>query len=387
LVNTLSGPASTAQTRAYETTRDFVDYVENKVGTTSVSKYGYSNDSIGRRTSVQKSGPAFSQTDTVTWSYDDRSEVTGGVATNEATHDYTYAFDTIGNRSSYVTKETGATVTSTYKASQLNQYTAITSRTNPTYDEDGNITLLSDASGDWTLGWNGENRLATAESSSAKLEFLYDYMGWRVEKRAYTGTTGNWTLSETRRFLYDGWNLIGEFTVDGETTSLDRPHVWGLDLSQSLQGAGGVGGLLRTSEHRASVTPYYPTYDANGNVSEYLDSTGSAVAHYEYSPFGRTTAGTGTKAGDFVFRFSTKYADVTTSLYYYGYRYYSAELGRWTSRDPIEEAGGLNVYSLAKSVPVTFSDMLDLARKPSRASPSRERKAGKALKMGHNVLS
>jgi hypothetical protein len=29
---------------------------------------------------------------------------------------------------------------------------------------------------------------------------------------------------------------------------------------------------------------------------------------------------------------------------YYGYRFYDPETGRWPSRDPIEEMGGLNLY-------------------------------------------
>jgi RHS repeat-associated protein len=45
------------------------------------------------------------------------------------------------------------------------------------------------------------------------------------------------------------------------------------------------------------------------------------------------------------FRFSTKYYDTETDLYYYGYRYYSTSLGRWINRDPIEEEGGLNLYA------------------------------------------
>ena len=31
-------------------------------------------------------------------------------------------------------------------------------------------------------------------------------------------------------------------------------------------------------------------------------------------------------------------------MYYYGYRYYSPELGRWVNRDPIGENGGKNLY-------------------------------------------
>jgi len=346
LVNTLSGPASTVQTRAYETSRNLVDFVENKVGTTTVSKYDYSNDNLGRRSSVQKSGTAFSQTDTVTWSYDDRSQVTSGDATSDDTYDYTYAYDSIGNRTNSTTKETGTAVTTTYTANQLNQYTVLTSQTNPTYDDDGNMTLMPDAAGDWTLSWDGENRLVRAESSTAKLDFLYDEIGRRVQKKAYTGTIGNWALSEDRRFLYSGSNLIAEFTVDVETVSLDRTHVWGLDLSRSLLNAGGVGGLLRTAEHGTggAAASYYPTYDANGNVSEYLDSVGAISAHYEYSPFGELSHHSGDMATSFSHRFSTRFQDLELRSYYYGFRYYNPLTGSWLSRDPIDERGGLNLY-------------------------------------------
>ena len=71
-----------------------------------------------------------------------------------------------------------------------------------------------------------------------------------------------------------------------------------MDLSGSIQGAGGVGGLLAVNEHSGgTITSYYPTYDGNGNVSEYLDSNGDKVAHYEYDAFGNeiTAASTGTK--------------------------------------------------------------------------------------------
>lgn len=334
LVNTLSGPADILQTRAYETTRNLVDYIENKVDTTTVSMYDYTNDVIGRRTSVQKSGTAFPATDTVVWGYDDRSQVTTAVAGNEATYDYTYAYDPIGNRTNYVTKETGTAVATAYDRNQLNQYTSLTGQSDPIYDDDGNMTLMPTSNGEWTLTWNGENRLVAAESSSARLESAYDYLGRRVRKRTYTGTTGNWTLSEDRRFLYDGWNLIAEFVVGGETTSINRTHAWGLDLSRSLRGAGGVGGLLRTVEYNTSAASYYPTYDANGNVTEYLDSEGDIVAHYEYSPFGVIWRTDGPGAASLPFRFSTRYQDSVPNSYYYGYRYYSSTIGRWISRDP-----------------------------------------------------
>lgn len=35
----------------------------------------------------------------------------------------------------------------------------------------------------WTQTWNGENRLIRAVKGNVKLQFAYDYMGRRVEKK------------------------------------------------------------------------------------------------------------------------------------------------------------------------------------------------------------
>ena len=237
-----------------------------------------------------------------------------------------------------------------------------------THDDDGN--LLSD--GHWTHTWNTENRLVSTTSATARLEFLYDHQGRRVEKRTYTGTPGNWTLAETRRFLYDGWNLIAEFTLSGATLSLHRSHLWGLDLSQSFQGAGGVGGLLRTTVFSSSPPgggegegSYYPVYDGNGNIVRYLDDDGNDLAVLEYSPFGRPLQATGSAVAFLPHRFSTKFQDEQAGLHYYGYRYYGAELGRWLNRDPIGENGGPTAYVYVSNEALSRSDYLGLKEQES----------------------
>jgi len=94
-----------------------------------------------------------------------------------------------------------------------------------------------------------------------------------------------------------------------------------------------------TTSAKANTT-YWALCDANGNVSEYLAASGGAIAaHYEYDPFGNTTLATGAKAADFSHRFSSKFLDTETALYYYGYRFLNTEMGRWVSRDPIDERG------------------------------------------------
>jgi RHS repeat-associated protein len=135
-----------------------------------------------------------------------------------------------------------------------------------------------------------------------------------------------------------------------------RYYVWGLDLSQSLQGAGGVGGLLAKVE---GTTTHHFLHDGNGNVGQMINASGGAIdAHYEYDPYGNTIVATGSAAATNSYRFSTKYLDNESNLYYYGYRYYDPTTGRWLSRDPIEEEGGLNLYIFVLNNPINHWDYL-----------------------------
>ena len=45
---------------------------------------------------------------------------------------------------------------------------------------------------------------------------------------------------------------------------------------------------------------------------------------------------------------------------YYAYRYYDPVTGRWPSRDPIEESGGVNLYGFVRNVGVSYFDVLGL---------------------------
>jgi RHS repeat-associated protein len=132
-------------------------------------------------------------------------------------------------------------------------------------------------------------------------------------------------------------------------------YLWGLDLSGTEQGAGGIGGLLGVYRNGSW---YIPLSDANGNITEYVNSSGTPVAHYEYDAFGNAIAQSGTMSAEFKFRFSTKYYDAETSLYYYGRRFYDPIWGRWINRDPIEEDGGLNLYAFCGNDGINAVDFL-----------------------------
>ena len=97
----------------------------------------------------------------------------------------------------------------------------------------------------------------------------------------------------------------------------------------------------------------YPATQRQQSIVAYVDSTGAVSAEYAYDPFGKVIAHTGR---DFDFLFSTKFYDPDIDMYYYGYRYYSPELRRWASPDPIGEEGGLNLYGFCGNQPIVKID-------------------------------
>jgi len=85
---------------------------------------------------------------------------------------------------------------------------------------------------------------------------------------------------------------------------------------------------------------------------------GAVSATYEYGAFGEVIRSSGTMAKINPLRFSTKYQDDESDMLYYGYRYYNPSTGRWLSRDPIGENGGLNIYAFVGNGPLDATDSL-----------------------------
>lgn len=295
-----------------------------------VSDYSYTLDARGRRTVRGQSGTAFASAHEDSFAYDYLGQLlaVANDTFSSTAYNPVYRFDGIGNRDGVIVDVSGSV---NYVANGLNQYVTVGTVT-PSYDADGNLS----AYGAWTYTWDGENRLIGATNGTTTLGFEYDYQGRLV--RRDDGST------ETV-YLYDGWNRIARFV----NSSLVSTNLWGLDISGSLQGAGGVGGLLREGN-------LYPLYDANGNITQKLNSSGSTVMAVEYDPFGNVISGS--LVGEY--GFSTKPLDADLGWHYYGYRWYDAEAGRWPSRDPIEERGGPNLYALVGNDPVNAWDYLGL---------------------------
>ncbi|MGA1795436.1 MAG: RHS repeat domain-containing protein [bacterium] len=375
LLHQLTTDSGQKTTYSYEPHRDLRTQVKNEFNTQVISQYDYEYDPVGRRISVSNSGQAFSAVTNAfnIYQYNNRSELSESSRylgedlsniSNPVQSEYrAYIYDTIGNR----TEIAEATETKSYTTNALNQYIQHTipgdSISSFTYDDDGNLRgVTSDLK--YTLyTYNAENQLVAVEpqnptNSEKKIECIYDYMGRRVIKKSYRWNEVAWTIDEEILFIYDNWNIISEIKNGEQITT--KYYVWGLDLSRSLQGAGGVGGLLASVDIGSSSTYYY-LYDVNGNVGQLVDSgSGEIVAHYEYDPFGNGITVSGSVAGENAFRFSTKYLDVETVLVSYGYRYYFPEFGRSISKDPLEENGGANLYAFAGNDSINSIDVIGL---------------------------
>jgi len=228
------------------------------------------------------------------------------------------------------------------------------------YDADGNLTN----DGRWAYLWDGENQLVrqfaptTGPAGSVKaLTFGYDWQRRRISKTVSNYSGGSWNKVLDEKHLYDGWNLLSSLNASNSAVVL--ACLWGTDLGGSMQGAGGVGGLLAVKAIGATVT--FAAYDGNGNVVALINAAdGSIAARYEYGPFGELIRATGPMAFLNPFRFSTKFQDEETDLLYYGYRYYCASVGRWPNRDPIGEYGGANLYGFVGNDPIRKTDLYGL---------------------------
>jgi len=210
-----------------------------------------------------------------------------------------------------------------------------------------------------------------------KLVFTYDYMGRRVRKQVYSYSAGAWNSTPTtdRKFVYDGWNLLLELNGLSSDAVL-RKYAWGLDLSgqsgsgqspdgqavvHGIHATGGIGGLLAMHDAGTSTNHWY-FYNANGDIGQLVDSSsGNFSAKYQYYPYGGEIQAVGAYATTNPFRFGTKFWDAEQQAYYYGYRYHKPKLGRWLSRDPLEESDGLNIQAFVRNSPSGLVDPLGLA--------------------------
>jgi RHS repeat-associated protein len=336
-----------------------------------------------------------------------RTSCTNGVGTS-VTRTQAFAYDAIGQLkvadSSVNTEDRGYTYDAswnlnyrtnngalqTFSVDNENQLTSAPYG-NTSYDDNGN--LISAQEGDQTFSYDAENQLTEVVTAltlliTKKTTLVYDGLNRLRLQREYQwegnveesiapgdaalnfdpgGGGGSWTLLAETRYLYDGWRVIQERNSNNvPTVSYTR----GTDLSGSLEGAGGIGGLLARSPYDANSQLLAPSFyfsDGNGNIQRLVNSSGTSQASYRYDPYGNLLSSSGTLAAANVYRFSSKEWLNTPGLYYYGYRYYSPNWQRWVNRDPIaardettrssrEVEAVLNLHAFVVNDPISFID-------------------------------
>jgi RHS repeat-associated protein len=292
---------------------------------------GISYDAGGRRSSLTLPNGV-----SEAYSYDADSHVTGinflENGTSFDTLDYTYDYDsrrltTYGSLAATAVNLPASVPSATYgNANQLSTWNG----TSATDDENNNLTF-NPASND-TYTWNPRQELATTSSGYA---YYYDAFN-----RRETVAQGSATTS----YLYDGvFPVVTSNSSSGATTYLSAP-----------------GG----EEQFAITTPYgttVPIHDALGSTIGLVNGTGALTQLIGYTPYGQASVSSG--------QFTGQQWDSASGLISFPARYYSPQLQRFLSADPLGFAGGsTNLFQYANSNPVNFVDPLGMLTWPSAES-------------------
>ena len=207
-----------------------------------------------------------------------------------------------------------------------------------TYDLNGNLISAVTGSAEETYEWDAADRMVainhrTGTAPGTRSEFTYDGLGRRVRivERDATGA-----VTSDKRYVWSGMSLREE--RDSANSALNKKYF-------------GQGVEIGTAK-------YFYTRDHLGSIREMVDSSGNIKARYEYDPYGRRTKVSGTMDADF--GFTGYFFHAPSGLCLAPYRTYDADTGRWLSRDPIGEQGGLNLYGFAGNTPINEIDPLGL---------------------------
>jgi RHS repeat-associated protein len=343
-------PSGSHVARALDTVARLKSTALLNSGGSTLNYHGYTNN-VGNQRIAQVRGDS----SYAAYSYDDDGQLKSAVgASGQSQMNLGYAYDAAWN----LNRRTNNGTPTSFTVDNLNQLTA--GPTSPyTNDNNGNLTGQVNYYA-YGYSYDDEDQLTSVIFSGiSKSDFKYDGLGRLRQRQEYTWY-GYWALSSTVNYVYDGRRVIQE--RDGNNTPTVS-YTRGSDLAGSLEGAGGIGGLLARSHGYSggswSTHNYYHA-DGGGNVTYIMDASQAVAATYRYDPFGKLLYSSGSLASANLYRFSSKEFHSASSLYYYGFRFYDPNLQRWINRDPLGEAGGLNLYAFVRNNSIYNVDLLGL---------------------------
>jgi RHS repeat-associated protein len=207
------------------------------------------------------------------------------------------------------------------------------------YDSNGNLRTNDTR----IFDYDDENQLIrVTETDSWKEEFVYDGQLRRRVEKDYTWSGSSWIQTNEVHFIYNGYAVIQE---------RDSNNVPLVTYTRDMSGL-----RARTDDNGSA---YYHA-DGNANITMLVNENQAVVAKYVYDPFGSLLSMRGSLAAANIYRFSSKQWDANIGFYYFGFRYYDPNLQRWPNQDPIQEAGGLNLYEFVRNNPINLFDPFGL---------------------------
>ncbi len=294
-----------------------------------ISQFDYTYDTEGQILTWTKNYPGLSPApQRFDLGYDNADQLLAAplknASNNALIRQYTYGYDPASNR----TSELVATTATTSTPNNVNEIVSQTGGTNRTLTYDANGNLTNDGS-TRKFEWDGANRLVAIN---------------------YTGTRNR------TEFSYDGLSRCVKIVEkSGSHASSTRKFVWcGNERCEFRDANDSVAVFAYPQGQFSGNKAYYYTRDHLGSIREMLKSNGTVVARYDYDPWGRSTTVINTTLPDF--NFTGLYRHSASNLDLAVYRAYDPDLGRWISRDPIAEQGGINLYEYADNSPIARID-------------------------------
>jgi RHS repeat-associated protein len=292
-----------------------------------LSRFDCTYNASGQRTSMTTLGGTY------IYSYDPSGQLTS--VTYPDGRVVSYVYDAVGNRVKVIDDSS----LTAYTTNTMNQYNSVGGITY-TYDPDGNMRTKTDASITTTYVYDVENRLIEVSTPADSWTYTYDALGNRVSS-THNGVVTHYIVDPTGL-----GNVAAEYDVSG---TLVARYEHGFGLLSRIDG----------DDRHA-----YYTFDAIGSTSELTDSSGLVANNYRCDPFGNTL--TDSETIDNPFKFVGEYGVMRedNGLNFMRERFYSAELGRFVSPDPIGLLGrDLNLYRYVWNNPLNYSDPLGLILK------------------------
>jgi RHS repeat-associated protein len=274
-----------------------------------------------------------------------RTETVDGI-----TNTFSYAYD-LGGHLSQVTLN-GITVVAYVYDSNGNRISVTRNGINTagTYDNQDRLRQYGSSTFDYSPSGDLKNKTVSGQTTT----YVYDELGNLLSVTLPTGG-----LIE---YIIDGHNRrigkkVGGKVVKGFLYNSQLHPIAELDGNNNVVTLFIYVGLNRVPVYMVKNSKTYRILkDHLGSPRLVVDvATGTVVQRMDYDAFGQVTQDT--NPGFQPFGFAGGLYDSETSLVRFGSRDYDAEVGRWTTKDPIVFYGGdTNLYAYVLNDPVNFSD-------------------------------